>query len=118
MFGAIGRFVVHRRWWVIAAWVVAAVLLVSFAPQFKASNQQTDFLPGKYDSVKAVHLTDKAFPETKGQSAIVVVTRTDGGALTAADQAATAKLAAELRNAHIPGVAQVAPGAISPNRQV
>lgn len=115
MFRGIGRFVVRRRWWVIAGWIVAAVLLVSFAPQFKASNQQTDFLPGTYDSVRAVALTDRAFPQARGQTAIIAITRTDGGPLTAADQATTARLVGSL---HIPGVSSVKVGAISSNRLV
>ncbi|GAB3685611.1 MMPL family transporter [Actinocorallia lasiicapitis] len=118
MFESIGRFVVHRRWWVIAAWIIAAVLLVTFAPKFKVSNEQTDFLPSKYDSVQAVELQSKAFPQAKGQTAMVVVTRGDDQPLSAADQARTSALAKELNDAHIAGVQSVAAGPLSPNKHV
>ncbi|QXJ25139.1 MMPL family transporter [Actinomadura graeca] len=118
MFGGLARFVVRRRWWVIAAWVVAAVLLTGFAPRFKASSEQTDFLPGSYESVRAFDLTREAFPQTRGQNAIVAVTRSDGGALTPADQAVTARLARTLEDERPRGVQQVLPGPVSPNREV
>ncbi|WP_131738939.1 MMPL family transporter [Actinomadura roseirufa] len=118
MFGGLARFVVRRRWWVIAVWVVAAVLLVGFAPKFKASTQQTDFLPGSYESVRAFHLTGDAFPQTRGQTAIFAVTRADGGPLTAADQAAAARLAGRLDAADVEGVQRVAAGPVAADRLV
>ena len=118
MFAWIGRFVVRRRWWVIGVWIVAAVLLVGFAPKFKASNQQTDFLPGHYASVQAFKLADKAFPQAKGQTAIVVVTRQDGRALTPEDEAKTVALATRLQGAHVKGVQGIAPGPVSSNKMV
>ncbi|GAA3232687.1 MMPL family transporter [Actinocorallia longicatena] len=118
MFLSIGRFVVRYRWWVILAWIVTAVLLVSFAPKFEVSNEQTDFLPEKYGSVQAVDLQARAFPQDKGTSAFVVVTRADGQPLTAADQAKAAAMAKGLDDAHIKGVTSVTMGPVSPNKKV
>src|SRR5437868_2535024 len=102
----------------IAAWVVAAALLTGFAPRFKASSEQTDFLPGSYESVRAFDLARAVFPQAQGQTAIVVVTRSDGGALTTADQAVAARLAGTLEGEGLRGVQQVAAGPIASNRKV
>ncbi|WP_242901730.1 MMPL family transporter [Actinomadura terrae] len=118
MFGGLARFVVRRRWWVIAAWVVAAVLLAGFAPRFKASTEQTDFLPGSYESVRALDLTRDAFPQTRGQAAIIAVTRADGGPLTEADRMVTARLSRMLEDERLRGVQRVQVGALARNRQV
>ncbi|MEO5873582.1 MAG: efflux RND transporter permease subunit [Streptosporangiaceae bacterium] len=118
MFETMARFVVRRRWWVILAWVVAAVVLVGFAPKFKVSNEQTDFLPGHYDSVRAVDVQAQAFPQAKGETAFIVATTRAGTPLTAADQRKVKALGATLDGDRIAGVASVAPGPVSPNKLV
>jgi len=118
MFESIARFVVHRRWWVIAAWIVAAVLLVGFAPKFKVSTEQTDFLPAHYGSVQAFNLQAKAFPQAKGETAFIVATAENGKALTAEDQQKVTALATTLNGARIEGVNSVKSGPVSPNKMV
>ena len=95
MFERLGRFVVRRRWWVIAAWVVAAVAIGAFAPSLSdaTTQDQADFLPDRYESVQATQIAQQAFGETGGATATIVVKREDGGPLTAADQATVGRLA-------------------------
>ena len=56
MFGALGRLVSRRPWWVIAGWIVTTVLLVLFAPSVDSTTDQADFLPDKYESIKATKI--------------------------------------------------------------
>jgi RND superfamily putative drug exporter len=87
MFGALGRLVSRRPWFVIAAWLVFAVAVIALAPTFKATQDQAEFLPDHYESIKAYTLQDEAFGSTNQVAAIVVFDRKDGGKLTADDQA-------------------------------
>ena len=58
MFTELGRFVVHNPWKVIAAWVIAAVAVVAFAPTLAdvTNKDQASFLPDSYESVQAQEL--------------------------------------------------------------
>ena len=87
MFGALGRFVSRHPWYVIAAWIVFAVIVVASAPTIHATTDQSDFLPKHYESIKATELTQKAFPQQQDAGATVVFDRTDGQPLTASDVA-------------------------------
>ena len=89
MFTKLGRFVVHNPWKVIAAWVVAAVAVIAFAPTLAdvTTKDQAGLLPDRYESVQAQKLAADAFGQTNDATASIVVKRADGGELTAADQA-------------------------------
>src|SRR4051794_7192494 len=92
MFGALGRLASRRPWFVIGAWLVFAVLVIALAPAFKATQDQAEFLPDHYESIKAFNLQDEAFPSSSQVGAIVVFDRKDGGKLTEADQASVASV--------------------------
>ncbi len=96
MFAALGKFVVRARWWVIAAWIVAAVVIALTAPALQSTQDQSEFLPRHYESVKALTVQQEAFPERGEIGAIVVFDRADGGQLTEADQAKVSSIAEEL----------------------
>lgn len=99
MFGWLGRFVVRRAWWVIAGWLVASAAIIGLSPSLSdiTSAEQSDFLPDKYESVKAINLAQKAFPQQATSSALVVVKKTDGSALTEADTATIVGVADKLK---------------------
>ncbi|MCF2532154.1 MMPL family transporter [Yinghuangia soli] len=131
MFGRLGRLVVHHPWKVIAAWLVAAVALVAFAPKLSdITNQDTaSFLPSKYESVQAADLAEKQFPQSQDQSALMVFKRADGAALTDADSADVKRIVGELAAGHAktpapgteaePGtVTSMAAGEVSGNRLI
>ena len=120
MFAKLGHAVAHHPWWVIAAWVVAAALIVPFAPALEVNSDQTSFLPDSYESVKADEVAAAAFPRAQGSSAIFVARREDRGELTRADQSKVATIAGELGDARIPGVLAVVSGPeqVSPNGRV
>ncbi|GAA2838737.1 MMPL family transporter [Kribbella solani] len=122
MFTRLGRFVVHHPWKVIAAWVVAAIAVIAFAPTLAdvTTKDQAALLPDKYESVQAQKLAADAFGQTNDATASIVVKRGAGGELTAADQAKITALAAKITSAKIDRVtaAVTGPQAVSPNKQV
>lgn len=96
MFGALGRFVSRRPWYVVGAWVVLAAVVVALAPALETTSDQSEFLPDKYESIKAMELQDEKFPGASTPAAIIVFEREDGGELTAEDQQAVGRIAEEL----------------------
>ncbi len=96
MFAALGKLVVRARWWVIAAWIVAAVVIALTAPVLQSTQDQSEFLPAHYESVKALTVQQEAFPQRGEIGAIVVFDREDGSRLTEADQAKVTSIAQEL----------------------
>ncbi|KRC63645.1 hypothetical protein ASE12_02015 [Aeromicrobium sp. Root236] len=87
MFSALGRFVTRNAWWVVLGWIVFAVVVAVFSPKLTSTTDNSEFLPGHYESIKALNLQDKAFPSQTSTGAILVFEREDGGKLTAADSA-------------------------------
>jgi RND superfamily putative drug exporter len=96
MFAALGRFVTRFRWFVIAAWVVIAVLVYLLAPSLKTTTDESDFLPDHYESIKAANIQAEEFPDATTPAAILVFQREGGAKLTAADQADVDQIAKEL----------------------
>ena len=96
MFGALGKIAARRPWIVIGVWLIAAVGIVATAPALQSTQDQSEFLPRHYESVKALELQQEAFPERGEIGAIIVFDRADGGQLTDEDQAAVADIAEQL----------------------
>jgi putative drug exporter of the RND superfamily len=122
MFDRLARTVTNHPWRVIVSWVVAAVALIAFAPSLDdvTNSDQADFLPGSYESVQAQRLTERAFGTAADATATVVVTRPDGGALTAADQNVVENVAQGINAARIDRVttAVAGPQTLAPNQRV
>src|SRR3954463_5584502 len=112
VFGWLGRTVVRHPWWTIVAWLVAAAAPIVLAPKLDTHSDQQDFLPTKYESVQAGKLADRAFPSgsQKVTNELMVVKRSDGQALTAADTKKIGEIAQTLQAKHIPGVTTLATG--------
>ncbi|WP_441246696.1 MMPL family transporter [Kitasatospora sp. McL0602] len=109
MFHRIGQFVVRRAWWVIVAWVVAAVAIVASAPALTAQTDESSFLPRHYESIQASMVQEKAFPASFTPAAILEFERTDGGRLTDADKADMNKIVTGLTDKHIALVEKILP---------
>ncbi|MDH6116046.1 RND superfamily putative drug exporter [Kitasatospora sp. GAS204A] len=109
MFHRIGQFVVKRAWWVIVAWIVAAVAIVASAPTLTAQTDESSFLPTHYESIQASELQQQAFPSNFTPSAILLFERTDGGKLDAGDQAAMTKVTQGLTAENIKYVQTILP---------
>jgi RND superfamily putative drug exporter len=109
VFSRLGLLVTRRPWWVIAVWVIAAAVIVMVAPSLSSvsSSDQTHFLPNSYESMKAQHLAERAFPQNAGATGVFVVQRADGARLTASDLNRIAALTTGLNMARIGQVAAV-----------
>jgi RND superfamily putative drug exporter len=122
MFGWLGRFVVRRAWWVIVGWLVAAAGVIATAPSLAdiTSADQGSFLPRSYESVQALEIAERSFPEQATASATVVVKRSDGQPLTEADQAKVGELVRDLQARDIAGTSgyQTGPQAVAPDRSI
>lgn len=109
MFEALGSFVSRRPWYVVAAWVVAAIAIVSSAPALEATTDQSEFLPSHYESVKAATIQHEAFPQRGEIGAIVVFDKENGEPLTADDQTVVAGIAEQLNTQSYKSLGNAAP---------
>jgi RND superfamily putative drug exporter len=118
MFTRIGRTVAHHPVRVIVAWssLILGLALVAAAVVGKSnptSQQQTDFLPGKYESVQAAKLSAARFPQPGGARATLVVTRTDHHQMSTPDLAKVTALIRRLdTTTHLPKLVGVAAGSL------
>jgi putative drug exporter of the RND superfamily len=120
-FAWLGRAVVRHPWRVIALWLVAAAAVILTSPGLPTTSNESSFLPKNYESIRAMDLQDKAFPQTgnvTSAAAIVVFSRADGGQLTAADSAKATTITKTLDARHIPGIVSITAGPVSANHLV
>ncbi|HEY3528043.1 MAG TPA: MMPL family transporter [Nocardioides sp.] len=96
MFGALGRLATRHPWFVVIGWILVSVLIIFTAPKLSATSDQSEFLPSKYESIRAANLQTEAFGQQSSVAALVVFDRTDGGKLTAADQAKITQVVTDL----------------------
>jgi len=122
MFGWLGRFVVRRAGWVILGWFVVAGAVILTAPSLAdiTSADQGSFLPRSYESVQAIELGKRAFPQQTTSTAIIVIKRSDGQPLTPADEAKVGQVAQALRAKNIPTTSGflTGPQAVAPDRSI
>ena len=123
MFEKLTRFVVGRRWWIIAAWILAAFVIVPFSPKLGevTNSDESSFLPGSYESAQAEKLAAEAFPDEAGATALLVYKRVDGAALTSGDRDTIADSARAVGTSGIDRVEGIQTGAreqLSPDGRV
>jgi RND superfamily putative drug exporter len=87
VFSGLGRLATRHPWLVILGWIVVSVVIIATAPKLSATSDQSEFLPSKYESIRAANLQTEAFPQQSGVGAILVFDRQDGQPLTKADSA-------------------------------
>lgn len=109
VFARLGRFVVHRPWWVVAAWVLLAVVVIATAPGLPKSTDESDALPRDYESIQAATLGQQAFPSAFSPSMIVVFERADGGKLTKADADKVSQVVTDLSGKHLKDIEAIVP---------
>jgi RND superfamily putative drug exporter len=69
------RVVTRYGWWILAVWILLAVTIWSIAPKWNEVAYDGDFeyLPPQMSSVAGGRLLDRAFPEERSRSQIVLV---------------------------------------------
>ncbi|WP_242900931.1 MMPL family transporter [Actinomadura terrae] len=120
MFARLARFVVRHPVWTIVTWLVVAAVVIVFSPKLTTESDQGDFLPSKYESVQAIKIAEKAFPQQEDTSSLIVIKRSDGKPLTATDTAKVDQAAKSLNAKKPPTVQNFATGpeAVAPNKAV
>jgi putative drug exporter of the RND superfamily len=115
-------FIIKRRWWVLAFWLIAAVLIVSLSPSLSSveSNDQNSFIPKKYESIKALTVAQQISPHSQNASDFIAFKNKSGRALSKADMKTISRTASALADKHLPHVASVTTGPqqLAPNRKV
>jgi putative drug exporter of the RND superfamily len=96
VFRSIGSFAVRFRWFVLAAWIIAAIAVPAALPSLSSVTQgnNADFLPASAPSEHALKLAGPLGGSTL--TPVPVVAASAQGALTAADQAWLQKLEQDL----------------------
>jgi len=122
MFAWLGHFVVRRAWWVIGGWLAVAFAIIATAPSLSdiTSADQGSFLPKSYESVQAIELAEKAFPQQTTSTAFIVVKRSDGQPLTPADEMKIGQVAQDLQARNILDTSGflTGPPAVAPDRSI
>ena len=92
------RAVLARRWWVLAAWLIAAVVIRLAAPSWNdvAYDGDFEYLPANMSSVAGGRLLDEAFPEERSRSQIVLVIGRDDEKLAKSDETVSLDLVRRL----------------------
>jgi RND superfamily putative drug exporter len=118
MFAGIGRAVVRHPVWVIVVWVIAAAAIIGFAPKLTSTTDEASFLPTHYESIQAMTIQQKAFPQAATPAAIIVFERHDGGALTDADSTTVQAIAQKLSAQHLANVTAIQAAPASANKLI
>jgi RND superfamily putative drug exporter len=118
VFARLGQLVAHHPWRVIGIWVIAAFVVIGFAPHLSSTTDEASFLPSHYESVQAQNLQQSAFPQAAAPAAIIVLERADGAPLSAADSGTVQQLGAQLEAARIADVSSLAVSQASPNKLI
>lgn len=116
------NFIVKRRWWIIAVWLLAATLIVSLSPSLSSveSNDQSSFLPKSYESVEAINVAKKISPNSQDGTDIVVFENKSGQALSLADREIISNAVQTLSARHLPHVLSIITSSkqLAPNHKV
>lgn len=117
-----GEFIVKRRWWVLLAWIVAAVAIIVFAPSLSSvqSNNQSGFLPKDYESIKAMNIAKNVSKFSENPTDIIVFKAKSGSTLSNNNLLTINKTVLALNSQKISRVVAVVSSAdqISPNKKV
>ncbi|MFI6363234.1 MMPL family transporter [Nocardia sp. NPDC050630] len=118
MFARLGAIVVHHPWKVIGLWLFIVIAVVASAPQLKSTTDQSEFLPSHYESIQAMQLQQRAFPQQQAPAALLVFVRSDGAPLSEADSASVTAIASKLNGDRIKDVIGIQTAVVSENHLV
>ena len=92
---SLGQWIDRYRWWVIAGWIIAVVVLNTLAPAWKtvAIDGDLQHLPVDTTTVRGARLSALAFPDDDAKSQIVLVFARQNQELTIEDRELAFRLA-------------------------
>ncbi|WP_183091248.1 MMPL family transporter [Streptomyces radicis] len=102
----LARLVRRGKWLILAVWIALAVVATGFAANL-GDVQRDDpaaYLPSGYESSQVAELVEPDPEHPDSETALVLYTREDGGALTDADLAAVADAGAAVAAGDVVGV--------------
>jgi putative drug exporter of the RND superfamily len=115
-------FIIKHRWWILAMWVVAAVLIVSLSPRLSSveSNNENNFIPKSYESIKALNVAKQLSAHSQDATDLIVFKNSSGQALNKTDILVIKEISVVLTNKHLPHIIGINPLAmqISPNGKI
>jgi RND superfamily putative drug exporter len=116
------NFIVKNRWWVIVTWIVAAILIVSLSPSISSveSNDQTGFIPGSYESIKAFNIAKQLPPTSQDAIDLIVFKSKITKTLSPADIQTIESIVRNISAQHLAHILTVTTSLqqLAPNRQV
>jgi RND superfamily putative drug exporter len=115
-------FIVKNRWWVIAVWIIAAILIVSLSPSLGSveSSNESGFLPKGYESVEAINIAKKLSPNSQDASDIIVFKNTSNGPISPANTQTINSTIKTLSSKHMSHVLSISTSSreLSKNRKI
>jgi RND superfamily putative drug exporter len=116
------NFIVSKRKWVLAIWVIAAILIVSLSPSISSveSNDESSFLPKGYESVSAINVANKLSPNSQDATDIIVFKDKTGKKITPADQKTINSVISAVLAKHLPHIQSIKTSSkqLAPNHTV
>ena len=99
-FGSLARGVVRFRWFVVAFWLVVAIVVSGAFPSLgsEVNNDNSAFLRASAPSTKAANLAAPLLGGGAGKTSQIIVVASRAGRLTPADLGAVGREAAAVRN--------------------
>src|SRR5665213_1308580 len=105
----LGNFIVKRRWSVLLAWLVAAIIIVGFSPKLSSieSDNQTSFLPSNYESVRAGKVADHFSAHSQSATDTIVFKNSSGSVLSSSQQQTVSKVVRAVDAQHLAHVSSI-----------
>lgn len=112
MMHSLGNFIVKRRWWVLLVWLVAAIIIVGFSPKLSTieSDNQNNFLPSNYESVRAGKVADSFSAHSQSATDTIVFENSSGSVLSSGEQQTISKITRAVDDEHLAHVSSVTTG--------
>lgn len=116
------NFIVRNRWWVILAWLLAAITIISLSPSLSSveSNNETNFIPKSYESIQANNVAKKFSSTSQDGIDIIVFKNKSNQALSTANLLTIDSAIQAISAKHLAHVAAISINSqmLSPNHKV
>ena len=116
------EFIVKRRWWILAVWLIAAVAIIGLSPKLSSiqSNDQSGFLPKNYESIQAMQVAKKISSVSENPTDIIVFKSKTNAVLSDTDLAKINQTILALNSQKLNRVVGIvsSPEQLAPNHKV